>query len=238
MPSYQTNGIVIGRTNFGEADRIVRLLTPEHGKVSAVAKGVRKIKSRLAGHLEPFAETTLTLTTGRNLDLIISARLSWYPHQLIADFGRISLANTFVTLIDKVAQDRHAQPELFAHLAEALRVIDLGETGPLTDVWFKLRLLNLAGFRPGLGACVTCGTTNPAERFLLSIHRGGIVCWRDAEPTDEPLSLGAIKLWRLLCDYHYATIARINGANAIAETTSRLCDTFCAYHLGGGEMRS
>lgn len=231
MPTYQTNGIVIGRTNFGEADRIVRLLTPEHGKLSAVAKGVRRIKSRLAGHLEPFAEANLTLVTGRNLDLITSARLSWYPHQLIADFGRITLANSFIMLIDKVAQERHAQPELFSHLAEALRVIDEGETGPLTDVWFKLRLLNLSGFKPELGACVVCGTSDPAERFSLSAHRGGIVCSRDAEPTDTPISHEAIKLWRLLCDYHYATIARISGAGAIAEATSPLCDAFCAYHL-------
>jgi DNA repair protein RecO (recombination protein O) len=101
MPTYQTTGIVIGRTNFGEADRIVRFITPEQGKLSAVAKGVRRIKSRLAGHLEVFAESQLTLATGRNLDVIASARLTWYPHQLIADFQRISLASSFASHISR-----------------------------------------------------------------------------------------------------------------------------------------
>jgi DNA repair protein RecO (recombination protein O) len=231
MPTYQTTGIVIGRTNFGEADRIVRFITPEQGKLSAVAKGVRRIKSRLAGHLEVFAESQLTLATGRNLDVIASARLTWYPHQLIADFQRISLASSFASLIDKVAQEHHSQPELFSHLSEALRVIDSGEAGPLTDIWFKLRLLNLTGFKPELGACIICGSSDPSEHFLLSTHRGGIVCSRDAQPTDTPIAQEAIKLWRLLCDYHYSTVARINGAATIATATLPQCDAFFVYHL-------
>ena len=69
-PSYLTKGIVIGRTNFGEADRIVRFFTPDRGKLSAIAKGIRKIKSRSGGHLELFGEVSLMLATGRGLDIV------------------------------------------------------------------------------------------------------------------------------------------------------------------------
>jgi recombinational DNA repair protein (RecF pathway) len=91
-PSYQTTGIIIGRTNFGEADRVVRFITPEHGKVAAVAKGIRKIKSRSGGHLELFGEAALMLISGRNLETVASARLIWYPHQLVGDYQRLGLA--------------------------------------------------------------------------------------------------------------------------------------------------
>lgn len=91
MPSYQTTGLVIGRTNFGESDRIIRFITPDYGKISAVARGVRKIKSRLAGHLEPLGTVMLSLTTGRsNIDVITGARLLYYPHQL-AKIGNCSI---------------------------------------------------------------------------------------------------------------------------------------------------
>ncbi|HSX01390.1 MAG TPA: DNA repair protein RecO, partial [Candidatus Saccharimonas sp.] len=176
MPTYQTTGIIIGRTNFGEADRIIRLLTPEHGKLSAVAKGVRKIKSRLAGHLELFGETGLMLATGRNLDVVTSARLSWYPHQLAGDYTRLSLAYVMAGLIDRVAQDRQAQPELYTHLLDALRALDDGATGPLPELWFKLRLLALAGFRPELSGCLICRRHDPATSYRFDAARGGIVC--------------------------------------------------------------
>jgi DNA repair protein RecO (recombination protein O) len=231
VPTYQTTGIVIGRTNFGEADRIIRLLTPEHGKLSAVAKGVRKIKSRLGGHLELFADAQLSLATSRNLDVITSARLRWYPHELTADYERVNLAYLFARLIDRTAQERTPQPELFSHLSEALRAVDSGGSGPLTELWFKLRLLNLIGYRPELGQCLVCGTkTSPGYAF--DPPRGGLVCTNDASAASGPMSIEAVKLWRLLCDYSHATIARIAGAPALAAATLPLCDEFYEHHLG------
>ena len=85
MATYQTTGIVIGRTNFGEADRVLRVLTAERGKIGLMARGVRKIKSRSGGHLEPYGEVALSLAEGRGaLDVVTGARLVWYPHRLSA----------------------------------------------------------------------------------------------------------------------------------------------------------
>jgi DNA repair protein RecO (recombination protein O) len=232
MPTYKTTGIVLGRTNFGEADRILRLLTPEHGKLSAIAKGVRRIKSRLGGHLELFGETSVTLATGRNLDIIASARLNWYPHRITGDYRQLSLAYLATGLTDRVAAERQPQPELYAHLLNALQTLDNGAAGPLLELWFKLRLLSLAGYRPELGQCVTCGSRNSDETFYFNTPHGGIICSADAGPADRELAQSAIKLWRLLCDYPYTTIAQISGAPALAAATLSICDEFCEHHLG------
>jgi DNA repair protein RecO (recombination protein O) len=232
VPSYQTTGIVIGRTNFGEADRIIRLLTPEHGKISAVAKGVRKIKSRLGGHLELFGEVGLMLATGRNLDIITSARLSWYPHQLATQYAQLELAYLFGRLIDRVAQERQAQPELYTHLSQALRATDAGATGPLLQLWFKLRVLQLAGYRPELTACLVCGRHDAGTAYFFDASRGGIVCASDSSAVAAPISTETIKLWRLLSDYPYATIAHISNGPQLAAASLVLCDTFYEHHLG------
>lgn len=232
MPTYQTTGIVIGRTNFGEADRIIRLITPEQGKVSAVAKGVRKIKSRLSGHLELFGEVNLMLATGRNLDIITSARLAWYPHELVGDYERLSLAYACAGLIDRVAQEHQSQPELYAHLREALQALEAGARGPLIELWFKVRLLQLAGFRPELSGCLVCGRHDEATSYRFDAERGGLTCADDAGATAHPIDANTIKLWRLLADYPYVTVAHVAGGSDLAAASLPLCDEFYEHHLG------
>lgn len=232
MPTYQTTGIVIGRTNFGEADRVIRLLTPDHGKLSAVAKGVRKIKSRLAGHLELFSEVGIMLATGRNLDIITSARLAWYPHQLTSQYDQLGLAYAYASMMDRVASERQSQPELYAHLREALHIINSGASGPLPELWFKLRLLQLSGYRPELSACVVCGHRDAATAYAFDPDRGGITCEADTSATSRPIAASTIKFWRLLSDYPYATISQIADAPALANASLPACDEFYEHHLG------
>lgn len=233
MPSYQTTGVVIGRTNFGEADRIVRLLTPDHGKLSVVARGVRKLKSRTAGHLELFGEVELVLAQGRgNLDVVTSARLNWYPHQLTTDYNALSLAYVFASAVDRIAQEHQTHPELYHHLSEALRTVDAGAIGPLPELWYKLRLLNLAGLRPELECCMVCGQDDAAASYQFDAARGGIVCGSCASALAQPMSTTIIKLWRLLCDRSYGAVHSINGAVELAQASLPLCDEFYEHHVG------
>ena len=232
MPTYQTTGIIIGRTNFGEADRVIRFLTPDRGKLSAVAKGVRKIRSRAAGHLELFGEASLMLAVGRNLDIVTSARLLWYPHQLATDYDRLGLAFAMATAVDRLTEPDQPQPVLYALLGEALRAIDAGATGPLPELWFKLRLLQILGYRPQLQACLVCGRRDGATDYAFSPDRGGIVCATDAGATDLAMPVQTIKFWRVLSDHDHATAAQITEANNLAASSLSLCDAFYEYHLG------
>lgn len=232
MPTYHTTGIVIGRTNFGEADRIVRLLTPDYGKLSAVARGVRKIKSRAGGHLELFGEVKLMLATGRNLDVITSAQLSWYPHNLATAYDRLGLAFAMGAAVDHLIQPGHPQPKVFAMLGEGLRALEGGAGGPLPELWFKLRLLELMGYRPELNICAVGGERDPAISYYFDAERGGIVCAGDATTRTNPMSPSTIKFWRLLCDYPYTTVSQIADGPALASASLRLCNEFYDYHLG------
>jgi DNA repair protein RecO (recombination protein O) len=230
--SYQTKAIVIGRVNFGEADRVVRFLTPEHGKLAAVAKGVRRIKSRFGGHLELFGEVNLMLTKGRNLDTITSARLIWYPNQVVGNYDRLGLAFLIAGAVEKLTEPDHPAAALYGMVREALGALDAGADGTVFELWFKLRLLETLGYRPELGGCMHCGQNSPNSAYFFSAERGGIVCASDAKPLDSPITAIQIKFWRLLCDYPYVTISHIADATTLAETTLALCDAFYEHHLG------
>ncbi len=231
-PSYKTKAIVIGRVNFGEADRVVRFLTPEHGKLAAVAKGVRRIKSRFGGHLELFGEVELMLTEGRNLDTITSARLIWYPNQIASNYDRLGMAFLIAKAVDRLTEPDHPAAALYAMVREALAALDSGAAGALFELWFKLRLLETLGYRPELGSCMICAQNSPEARYSFSTERGGIVCASDSSPLDVPMSALQIKFWRLLCDYPYVTISHIDDAAALAQQTLYLCDGFYEHHLG------
>jgi DNA repair protein RecO (recombination protein O) len=231
QPSYLTKAIVIGRTNFGEADRVVRFFTPEHGKVAAVAKGVRKIKSRFGGHLELFGEVSLMLNSGRNLDTITSARLIWYPHKLVGDYDRLGLAFLIAKAVDKLTEPGQAAPALYDVMLEGLKALDEGASGAVVELWFKLRLLETLGYRPELGGCVVCGQHEESATYAFSTARGGIVCLADSNVLDEPFNSSQIKFWRLLSDYSYVTISHIAGAQALAQSTLEICDKFYEHHL-------
>lgn len=232
MPTYQTTGIIIGRTNFGEADRVIRLLTPDYGKVSAVAKGVRKLKSRNAGHLEPLGEASLMLARGRNLDTVTSARLIWYPHQLAASYNTLSLAFALATAVDRLTEPGQPSPELYATLREALQDLDTGTTNSLLELWFKLRLLNILGYQPELTTCTICSTQDPESIYAFSPARGGIVCQSDTTPGDYPMNPNTIKFWRLLSAHPYNIAAAVNQAETLAKDTLAVCDAFYEHHLG------
>jgi DNA repair protein RecO (recombination protein O) len=233
MPNYQTLGIVIGRTNFAEADRIIRLITPDHGKVSAVAKGVRRIKSKSAGHLELFGEVNLVLNTGRNLDLITSARLQWYPHNVAQTYERLGLAFLMAKAVDRLTEPGHAQPKLYALLKEGLETADTAAPGPLPELWFKLRLLEVLGYRPELAGCLVCNRHLENLSYFFDAERGGIVCQDDvAAPGTIAMSTRAIKLWRLSLDYPFVQVNQIADATELAASTLAACDGFYEFHLG------
>ncbi|MBO0732178.1 MAG: DNA repair protein RecO [Acidimicrobiaceae bacterium] len=130
MGLYRDEGIVLRTYKLGEADRIVVLLTREHGKVRAVAKGVRKTKSRFGGRLEPLGSVSLLLYRGRELDIITQAEaLDSFP-LLRADLPRMTDAMALLEAVDHVAQEREPNPELYRMLRGALRTIAQGPERP------------------------------------------------------------------------------------------------------------
>lgn len=167
-------GIVLRSYPFGDADRVVVLLSPNHGKLRTVAKGIRKTKSRFGGRLEPFTHVDLVLYEGRNLDTITQvAVLEPFP-RLRADLDSVVAAGTMVEAADAVAQEGESSMRLFLLLHRGLRVLEAGGSAPDLITSFLLKLADTVGVAPSLLRCAGCGRVDGLERF--SFAGGGAVC--------------------------------------------------------------
>jgi DNA repair protein RecO (recombination protein O) len=167
-------GIVLRGYPFGEADRVVVLLSPHNGKLRTVAKGVRKTKSRFGGRLEPFTHVEVVLYEGRNLDTITQVDVVDAFPRLRSDLDRVTAASTMVEAIDAVAQEDEASVALFGLLVDGLRSLEAGATGRDLVSAFLLKLASVVGVAPALDHCASCGRSDLLTRF--SFDGGGVMC--------------------------------------------------------------
>jgi DNA repair protein RecO len=149
MNQIVTQGIVLRRTEFGEADRIVVLLTPDHGKISLVAKGVRRLKSKLAGGIELFSVSDITYIKGRGeLGTLISTRLDKHYNNIAKDIARVQLGYELIKLLNSTIED-DVESDYFDLLQEAFVALnDLSLSPPLIHAWFNAQMLRLTGHMP------------------------------------------------------------------------------------------
>ena len=193
MSLYRDTGVVLRTYKLGEADRIVVLMTAGHGKVRAVAKGIRKTKSRFGGRLEPLNHVSMLLYEGRELDIVSQAETIDSLGPLLDDLDRLTQGLALVEAVDQIAQDRDPAPHLYRMLVGALRTLE-GRPSPLVVPSFYWKLLAAEGVRPELDMCVRCG----AEEGLVAfdVHEGGVLC-RSCR-RGSPISPDALRLTRMI----------------------------------------
>jgi DNA repair protein RecO (recombination protein O) len=196
---YRTEAIILRRSDFAEADRLLTLYTPRFGKRRVIAKGVRKTTSRLAGHIELFTRVQLLLAEGRNLDIVTQAQIVAPYRALREDLERISFAYYVAELLDKLTTDEEGQSPAYPLLAETLDALDTAPAPELAVRHFELHLLALLGYRPYLFHCASCQEelTEAADRWTAA---GGMLCPRCApdDPGAVPISLSAFKALRFM----------------------------------------
>lgn len=173
MSLYRETGVVLRTYKLGEADRIVVILTAEHGKVRAVAKGVRKTKSRFGGRLEPLSHVSLLLYEGRELDIVSQAESIDSIAPLLSDLDRLTQALAVAEAIDQLAMDREPAPHLYRMLVGVLRTLETNPS-PLVVPAFFWKLLAAEGTRPQLDECVRCGEEQGLVAF--DMDEGGVLC--------------------------------------------------------------
>ena len=173
MGLYRDEGVVLRTIRLGEADRIVTLVTRGHGKVRAVAKGVRKTKSRFGARLEPLSHVSLLLYEGRELDIVSQAESLDHFRAIRDDLDRMGRAVSMLEAVDQVAQEGEPNPRLYQMLVGALRAI-AAHDNPLVLAGFFWKLLSLEGAHPLLDQCATCGTDDGLVAFDLA--EGGVLC--------------------------------------------------------------
>ena len=171
---YRDQGVVLRTIRLGESDRIVTLVTEGRGKVRAVAKGVRKTKSRFGGRLEPCSHVSMLMYEGRGeLDIVSQVESIDHFRPIREDLERTGAAITLLEVVDQVVQEGEANPRLYQMLVGALRSL-AARNAPLLVPAFFWKLLSLEGAHPMLERCVSCGSEDDLVAFDLA--EGGVLC--------------------------------------------------------------
>ncbi|MGL5406345.1 MAG: DNA repair protein RecO [Propionibacteriaceae bacterium] len=199
MPTYRDEGIVLRTHNLGEADRIVTFLTRTHGKVRAVAKGVRRTSSKFGGRLEPFSHVDVQFAMGKNLDVVSQVeQLHAYGEPLMRRYGAFTVGQVMLETADRMSpMEKEPVLSQYRLLCGALRTLGEGtsdgERAPsmILDAYL-LRSLAISGYAPSLSECAICGLEGPHQAFNPA--SGGVVCVNcrppgSAHPRTETIAL-------------------------------------------------
>ena len=175
MALYRDEGVVLRVQKLGEADRIITVLTRRHGRVRAVAKGVRRTRSKFGATVEPFSHVDLQLFQGRELDIVTQAEsLTAYGETLVHDYGRYTAGTAVLETAERLtAEEREPALRLFLLVIGALRALSERDPSLVLDA-FLLRAMSVSGYAPALQDCARCGAVGPHRAF--SVPAGGTVC--------------------------------------------------------------
>lgn len=212
--SYRTPALILKRRDFGEADRLLTVLTPEHGKVDVIAKGARKPTSSKTGHVELFTRADMLIHRGRDLDIATQVEMVEPYLVLREDLQRGAYANYAAELLDRFTgmgeDDLH---DLFTLLDETLNRLCTDDDPRLAVRYYEMRLLDLVGFRPELNECVFTHEPIQPEDQYFSYTEGGVVSPQGAKHGTSlvPVSLNTLKLLRHMqrSPYHQVKALRI-----------------------------
>jgi DNA repair protein RecO (recombination protein O) len=231
---YTTEAIVLSRFDYGEADRILTLFTPGGGKLKAIAKGVRRQKSRLGGSLEPFAELDLALAHGRTFDVVTQVSVIRPYLHLRDDLVSLGTASYLAELAEGTLEERHEAERVYLLLRRAYGLLDAGMAPGRVARWFEVHLADELGVRPEVDRCVECDRLLEAdERYRWVPPLGGVLCERCPGPSHERtgLSLEALKVLKAYQRMDVEAIAGLRIPAAVEREVEAAMREFLAYSL-------
>ncbi len=242
--SFRTAALILKRRDFGEADRLLTILTPRHGKIAVLARGARKLTSVTTGHVELFTRADMVIQLGRDLGHISQVEMTKAYLPLREDLARGAYASYVVELLDRftaqdelpadgVIADADDSSRFFALLDETFQRIAHDPDPRLAVRYFELRLLDAVGFRPELTQCVIAGEPIVARDQFFSAQDGGAVCPEHAVRCRSvmPISMPALKLLRHMQRSPYAAVSALQIAPAIHEEVERVLQGYLTYVL-------
>jgi DNA repair protein RecO (recombination protein O) len=218
---HKTHAIVLRRRDYGDADRIVIVFTPGHGKQELIAHGVRKPTSRKAGHLETFNHASLLIADGRTWGIITEATTVEPYRRLREDLDQIGRGSYICELVDRFTEIDDENSGVWDLLTGTLRLLDGYGFSAFFDPylllrWFELHLLAVVGFQPQLFHCLQCDKTiEPVENFF-SLQGGGVLCPDCGQhtPDSERIPLDVLKVMRHLQRSRWEDVAHLNVSEA------------------------
>lgn len=228
---YRTEAIVLRHARAGEAGRVLTLLTPGHGKLRAVVKGVLRPTSHLAGHVDLFARTRLLLAHARGLDIVTQAHVVDSHPGLRDDLDRAAAAAYAAELADRLTEEGHETPELYDLLCYVLGWLSAGQEPGLALRYLEVRALAVSGYQPELARCQAC--RRPLEPVLnaFSASAGGALCAGCAGGFSDarPMSVNALKVLRLLAEGDPGQLQRLRLQPSLGRELETLLRPYVLY---------
>jgi len=236
MANYKTEGIVLKSIKLGEADKIITIFSSERGKISAVAKGVRKTKSKFGARLEPFSHVDLLLYDGRNLDIVTQVELISSFREIREDFDKVVYGSAMLDLLEKISPQEEKDDKVFELVISSLKALTSAEKNvPLLLAAFDLKLMSIAGFRPNLSHCVICSEpkTSFKKQIIFSCEWGGLLCDKCGLSDIDALSISRMTLEVLseISKRDIGDIANLEVSKKIEKEILSLIQHYVKYYL-------
>ena len=231
--TFRTDAVILRRQDFGEADRLLTILTPDHGKLRAIAKGARKPTARKTGHVELFARVDMLIARGRELHIVTQAETKEPFLPLRDNLVRGTYANHLVELLDRFTADQDTGRAEFDLLVDALGWLCADGDPRLVARYYELRLLALAGFAPSLHRCAVGQEDVEAQDQFFSPLDGGVICPEHHAGFERgmPISLTALKTLRYLQTRPWDAVQVLQLNGPLGMELERLMVAYITYLL-------
>src|SRR6266513_701079 len=214
MPTYQADAIVLHRLDYGDADRILTLLTREYGKLAAIAKGARRSKTRVGSSLDLFGRSRMMLAKGKNLDVVAQVERRGDVRNIAGDLRRTAYACLVSEIADKVLEDRHPVDDVFELVAGTLdRLNDPQRSARADTAWFVMRMLDLLGYAPPLLGGVLCATCGGHDQ------------------AGSPVSVNTLKVLRVMAGDQGELYDRLRLPDLVIDQVEQALEAQLEYHL-------
>ncbi len=233
LRSFRVEAVVLRHREIGEADRLLWVYTRQRGKLRVVAKGVRKVLSRKAGHLEPLTHVALQLARTRGLPLVTQAETLDAYLPLREDLARMGYAVYVLELLERFTPEEERNSSLYLLLVNTLaRLLDTPDQR-LTVRYFEMRLLDQVGFRPQLFSCLQCGAEIQPENQYFGLLLGGVLCPHCGEGQEHvrPVTQDTLRYLRHFQRSDYASALRARPTEAVHEEWESLMQAYFTYLL-------
>ncbi|RJP32572.1 MAG: DNA repair protein RecO [Actinobacteria bacterium] len=210
MATYKEEAVVLRAYDLGEADRILTMITAGRGLRRAVAKGVKRTRSKFGGRLEPFTHLDAVLHEGRNLDTVVQVEIIRSHESVRADFAKFLFGEAMLEMIEKSLHEGQRIPRIFEALCVTLDVLEGDVCDPaLLLAAFEFKICALIGYHPHLDCCLHCGRKIEGGRACLDLSGGGIACADCSRGLEnlQAMSPDSLSLIRCLLSEDMATVA-------------------------------
>jgi DNA repair protein RecO (recombination protein O) len=231
--TLRVEAIVLHHTNWGEADRLLSIFTKSHGKLRVIAKSVRKMQSRKAGHLEPFSHSTLMLARAHDLWIVTDADTIDAFTPLREDLQLMTRASYAIELLDRFTFEEGQNWQLYQLVVDTLRHLCEAADCYVPLRYYEMRLLDLVGFRPMLFECAKCRKEIIAEDQFFSAEQGGVLCPTCGSRSENSrlISMDAFRFMRHFQRSDYKTALKASPPQKVRDEVEGLMNHYLTFLL-------